>query len=330
MSRVVTLFPSGHAFACEPQETILTAGLRAGISLDHSCATGTCGKCRARLIAGDRALTQPHDYVFTPAERAAGWFLMCRSRPVSDLLIETQETASATEIPLQDISAKVSKIERLREDLVLLHVRSPRTNGLQFLAGQCVGLRFPDGPARSLAIASCPCDGLHLRFHVSFRSGEPFSEYVFGGLRRGQELFLHGPSGNFVFAQSSDRPLVFVAWEFGFAPIQSLIEHAVQIDSEREIALYWLSATPNGHYLSNYCRAWTDALDGFNYQLVKTAPAGARSSAAVFAAILQRHHPVRQWDWYLTLPWEQQELFRGMIGDALPYGQLRMTEPHCG
>jgi toluene monooxygenase electron transfer component len=44
-----------HAFAAEPGERILDAGLRSGIALPYECGSGTCGTCRARLVDGDIA-----------------------------------------------------------------------------------------------------------------------------------------------------------------------------------------------------------------------------------------------------------------------------------
>jgi len=56
MSYKITVRPSGHNFEAEPSETLLQAGLRAGLNLGHSCATGSCGDCRARLLAGEISL----------------------------------------------------------------------------------------------------------------------------------------------------------------------------------------------------------------------------------------------------------------------------------
>jgi toluene monooxygenase electron transfer component len=35
------------AVDCAPDETILLAGLRAGLALPYECASGGCGTCRA-------------------------------------------------------------------------------------------------------------------------------------------------------------------------------------------------------------------------------------------------------------------------------------------
>jgi CDP-4-dehydro-6-deoxyglucose reductase len=323
---VITLFPTGHAFRAEPRETILEAGLRAGFNLNHSCATGTCGSCRARLVAGQVALSQPHDFTFSAAERAAGWFLMCRNRAVRDLLVEAAEHDTPAAIPEQRINARVARLERLQEEVVLLQVRTPRSGGLRFLAGQSASLCFEGMAPVELPIASCPCDTLHLRFHLRRRPEDAFSDFVFDRLQKGHPLALCGPRGDFTLDESSERPLLFVAWESGFARVQGLIDHALQLNPERQIHLYWLSSIPSGHYLSNYCRAWVDALDDFHYHSIDLSPHGATTPGRVFEDIASGHGSLQQWDAYLVLPPELLARARAAFAAAgMPTEQLRGT-----
>jgi ferredoxin-NADP reductase len=64
------------------------------------------------------------------------------------------------------------------------------------------------------------------------------------------------------------RPLVFAACDTGFAPVKSLIEHALSLDSAPSLSLFWLATRPDGHFLANQCRAWSEALDLFEYELL--------------------------------------------------------------
>ncbi len=325
MSYRITVQPSGHVFEAEAQENILQAGLRAGLNLNSRCGNGGCGGCRARLISGTLEATSHGDFVFSQAERLAGWFLPCRHRATSDLVIEAHETDSAAEIPEQHLVARVAKVERLQPEVILLQVRTPRSQGLQFLAGQGVNLSFPGMLPHFVPIASCPCDPRHLRFHLRYRAGDPFSEFVFGRLHKGREVVLQGPVGEFTLDEDSTRPLIFVAWESGFAPIESLIEHAIQRDAERPMHLYWLSGLPGGHYLSSCCRAWVDALDGFHYDAVDLAPAGHATLEGTLRAIVRDHVPLTDWDLYLSLPATAADSAARLLAAAgLPPGQRRL------
>ena len=42
--------------------------------------------------------------------------------------------------------------------------------------------------------------------------------------------------------EKSHRPLIFIACETGFAPIKSLIEHAMALDAAETLHLYWIAA----------------------------------------------------------------------------------------
>jgi CDP-4-dehydro-6-deoxyglucose reductase len=68
-----------------------------------------------------------------------------------------------------------------------------------------------------------------------------------------------------VLNEESDRPLVFIAGGTGFAPIKSLIEHAMALEAAESLSVIWLAPAADGHYLDNLCRAWSDALDDFRY-----------------------------------------------------------------
>jgi CDP-4-dehydro-6-deoxyglucose reductase, E3 len=75
---------------------------------------------------------------------------------------------------------------------------------------------------------------------------------------------VEGPYGEFVLDEDSPRPVIFLAFGAGFAPIKSLIQHAMSLEFAESMDLHWL-ADEAGHYQDNLCRAWTDALDNFNY-----------------------------------------------------------------
>lgn len=330
MSYRVTVRPSNHSFDVEPSETLLEAGLRAGLNLDHGCANGSCGDCRARLLSGQLTPARHADYRFSDADKGHGWFLMCSCMAASDLVVDAHEVGSAAEIPRRTVRAKVSRIERLQDDVMQLTVRTPRSGGLHFLAGQSADLVFENIPAATLPIASCPCDAVQVRFHVRRRGDDPFSGFVFEQLRKGAEVELQGPCGDFTLDENSVRPMVMIAWESGFAAVSSLIDHAIQKDECRSIDLYWLSAIPRGHYLSNYCRAWRDALDDFRYHSIDLEPVGQERIADVIERAVRVHSLLADCDYYLALPADTLFVARDLLADVdVPVDQVHATVmPH--
>ena len=136
----ITLLPSEKEFEAEPRESILDAALRAGINMAYSCNNGSCGECKAKLIAGEVDEISHYDYVLSDAEKIQNTILLCSCAAKTDCAIEAGEAKTASDIPHQKIRAKASKIERPHEDFVVLQLRTPRTNTLRFLAGQYVNL----------------------------------------------------------------------------------------------------------------------------------------------------------------------------------------------
>jgi len=303
MAAQVLVMPSHREFFVEGSDNLLDAALRSGLALNYGCSNGNCGLCKARVISGQVKKVRNHDYVLSEAEKSNGTMLMCCHTAATDCVIEAEEAGSASEIPLQQVATRVKSVDRLAPDLVRLHVQTPRTRRLRFLAGQYATLQAGSTPAVDYPIASCPCDDRNLQFHIQRRPGIAFADHVLDELKSGDTVQLLGPRGEFVLNEDSPRSLVFVAWDTGFAPIKSLIEHAMALDVAESIHLYWLSGSGHGHYLANQCRSWSDALDNFHFTAVSLPESAASDTGRMQREVEQvvRDHPaLRDYDFYVA------------------------------
>ena len=260
----VTVLPSGHDFLVEGHDSLLEAAMRSGIPLNYGCSGGNCGLCKARLLSGEVKRTRHHDFNFSDAEKSQGYLLLCSNTAVTDVVIEAEVAGSVQDIPFQQISAKVKTTGNISDDMLLLHVQTPRTQRLRFLAGQFVTVRVGLSFSADLPIASCPCDDRNVIFHIPKQDGNLFSDYVFDKLKHNDVVEIEGPHGEFILHEKSSRPLYFIAFDNGFAPIRSLIEHALSLEAET-IHLHWFGSTQKSIYLPNVANAWKDALDNFHY-----------------------------------------------------------------
>lgn len=77
----VTLNGLAHDVPMREGETIIDAGLRAGLEMPYSCRGGMCCTCRAKLTAGE--VKMDVNYSLEPWELAAGYVLTCQSHPKS-------------------------------------------------------------------------------------------------------------------------------------------------------------------------------------------------------------------------------------------------------
>ena len=67
------------------KESILDAGLRAGIDMRYSCKGGVCSTCRCKLIDGK--VDMDANYALEDYEIARGFVLSCQAFPVTDKVI---------------------------------------------------------------------------------------------------------------------------------------------------------------------------------------------------------------------------------------------------
>ena len=67
------------------KESILDAGLRAGIDMRYSCKGGVCSTCRCKLLEGK--VDMDVNYALEDYEIARGFVLSCQSFPVTDKVV---------------------------------------------------------------------------------------------------------------------------------------------------------------------------------------------------------------------------------------------------
>jgi len=266
MTTHITIQPSGHEFWLEGNDSLLDAGVRSGLSLDYGCASGNCGLCKARVVSGEVSKIRHHDYVLSEAEKSRNYILMCSCTAVSDVVLEALEACGENDIPSQEITTKVKKLHSPSPDMLILHLQTPRTQRMRFLAGQSATLSITEGQHIDFPIASCPCDDRNILFHIEKQIHNPAIAHLFENTQKGDEITLIGPHGNFLFQEGSQRSPIFIAYGIGFAPIKSLIEHAMALEVAETMYLYWVVNKDEDLYIHNLCRSWDDALEDFVYQ----------------------------------------------------------------
>jgi CDP-4-dehydro-6-deoxyglucose reductase, E3 len=252
----VTIQPSGQQFQVEDGEAVLAAALRQGFVLPYGCKNGACGSCKGKILAGTVDYGVHQQKALTDEEKAQGKALFCQAKPLTDLVIEARTLGAAKDIQVKTLPCRVQTLQRVTDDVMILGLKLPANERLQFLAGQYLEFLLKDGSRRSFSMGNAPHDDALLELHVRHVAGGQFTDHVFGKMKERDILRFEGPQGTFFLREDSAKPIVFVASGTGFAPIKSIIEHAIHKGIARPMTLYWGGRRPRDLYMHALAAGW--------------------------------------------------------------------------
>jgi CDP-4-dehydro-6-deoxyglucose reductase len=256
MSFKATIQPTNHTFPIAEGETILQAALEHGITLPYSCRDGACGVCKGKVVQGSVDHGKAQAFALSEEEKAAGMTLFCCAKPLTDVTLESHEVTTAQEIIVKTLPCRVEKMVRLSEDVMALYLKLPTNERLQFLSGQYIDILQKEGKPRSFSLANSEHNDELLELHVRNIAGGTFTGHVFNTMKERDILRIKGPQGNFFLHGDSPKPIIFVASGTGFAPVKSIIEHALHISLKREMHFYWGVRKQSDLYMLDKVKEW--------------------------------------------------------------------------
>jgi NAD(P)H-flavin reductase/ferredoxin len=296
MTFQVSVENTAFGFPCEPNESVLDAAQRAGFEIPFSCRKGVCGTCKGRVVEGEvRAFAGD---ALGGAERAEGQVLFCNARPRSDLVIAPRSIAKADPFARKTVTARVFRLQKLADDVMLVHLRFPAGIRVKFKAGQHLNLILDNGERRDFSMANPPRESDGAQLHIRYVPGGTFTSHVFENLQRGDKLKLEVPFGDFIL-QKSSKSILFVAGSTGFAPIKAIIEDMLIKNIRRDMTLYWGARTAAGLY-SELPAKWAKEHPHFKYvPVISDMPQPGIRHNLVHKAVLEDHPSLRGFQDYV-------------------------------
>ncbi|OPX05339.1 2Fe-2S iron-sulfur cluster binding domain-containing protein [Mycobacterium sp. AT1] len=233
---------TGHGTTVEaqPGETVLRAGLRAGLPLPYECASGGCGSCRAQLVEGTVTTLWEQAGGLSERDRRRGnRVLMCQSVPAGPCTINAPRVSipeGVDEPTPQRHGARLVGRQLLTADTALftLGVEAP----VQYLPGQFMLLESPTGVRRAYSMAHPVRDPSTVEFVIRAKPGGAASKWLFSDMSVGDPLVAEGPYGRAYARPHSARPVLCVAGGTGLAPILAITEHLLTAARPPSLHLY--------------------------------------------------------------------------------------------
>lgn len=264
----VVFRPGDHAVAARPGETLLDAGLRAGLGLPYECRNGACGLCRCAVTEGSVVSVGGGSLRAEGAEPAV--VLMCCTRPTADVavLLDVPEIPTDQGARLHRQRVAVVAMDPLNSTVMHLTL-APIDGGtpMDFRAGQYLNVILADGQRRAFSFANPPHQNARIELQVRLIPGGRFTTHVFERMKPGDVLDVEGPLGRFTL-HASDRPILLVAGATGFAPIQCIVEDALHRGIRRPMHLYWGTRSAAEFYGLDRIADWQRVHPGLTAALV--------------------------------------------------------------
>jgi CDP-4-dehydro-6-deoxyglucose reductase, E3 len=328
----VRIEPHGRTLRVAAAQPVLEAALAAGLNLPHSCKSGHCSSCRARLVAGEIRYPDGRPLGLTAAEERSGHVLLCQARALTDLVVEARLIASVADVEIKTLPCRIARLTPLAADVMQVMLRLPAVERLRFHPGQYLDVLLESGRRRSFSIASPPHDSALLELHVRRVSGGGFSERLFGApavaanavraptaagtvdgasaaaataLASGSLLRIEGPIGQFSYRDGTG-PALMIAGGTGFAPLKSMLRHVLESGIRRDLRLYWGARHAGDVYEEARVLEWARRYPQLRFTTVlsaaTTAEAAHRRIGWVHEAVLADHPDLTAFEVYAAGP----------------------------
>lgn len=230
---------------CGPDETLLSAGLRAGIGLPYECCSGICGSCRFEIATGEVRSQWPDAPGLSPRDRRLHRQLACQSRPLNDCVIRLRlDDRYIPAVRPRRMAGVLRSIEPVTRDIKRVTVST--NSAAEFLAGQFVLFHLPEVAApRAYSMSNTPNGEGIWEFYIKQMPGGEFTEALFNNTAAGAWLDLEGPYGMAFLRQDSNRSVLCIAGGSGISPMLSIVRALARGQSARPVHFYIGGRTPD-------------------------------------------------------------------------------------
>lgn len=217
----------GPEYACAADDTLLRAGLRAGLGFPYECNSGSCGTCKVELVAGAIDSLRPDAPGLAERDRAKNRVLACQARPAGDCTIKVR--LREENVPRHRPARFTAALEGHRDlthDMREFRFRARGSPG--FLPGQYALFYLPGLAApRTYSMSNVDRADGEWQFIVRRVPGGVGTVTLFDKVAVGSEVALDGPYGLAYLRTESPRDIVCIGGGSGLAPVLSIARGAV-------------------------------------------------------------------------------------------------------
>lgn len=231
------LLSNGKRFSAPSDVSILDAARQVGLTLDHSCATGRCGVCKAHVVSGETRVLGREE-ALTDSDLVSSNILTCRRAALTDVMLDVEDLGLPDNIVRKILPCRIDGMSALASDVMRIMLRLPPTSTFAYLPGQYVNVIGPNGIRRSYSIANANSGDKRIELHIRHVPGGSMSQYWFEKARLNDLLRIDGPIGTF-FHRGDEKDTILLVTGTGYAPAKAILENLAANGWKRHISLFW-------------------------------------------------------------------------------------------
>ena len=273
MTDKVELVNDNKTFVTEQGESVLAAALRQGIVIPHNCRNGFCGSCMGLLQSGEIEYEGDRPQGLSEQQQEEGYILCCRAMTRGDIRLDVETIDAVADIEIRTMPCRVSRLEKLSKDVMLLELKLPPHEVFEFRAGQYIDILLRDGRRRSFSMANSPSMTDRIELHVREVPDGSFTAHVFSEMQEKDMLRIQGPFGTYILREDKTRPVIMIAGGTGLAPVKSILDEMHEQGCDRDVHLYWGVRSQGDLYLDQSIRQLAEDLECLSYTPVLSEPA---------------------------------------------------------
>ncbi|MGZ5113124.1 MAG: 2Fe-2S iron-sulfur cluster-binding protein [Usitatibacter sp.] len=217
----------GGEYACAADDTLLRAGLRAGLGFPYECNAGSCGTCKVELLEGQVSSLRPDAPGLSDRDRAKNRVLACQSRPATDCAIKVR--LRDENVPAHrpaKFTATLTAVRDITHDMREFTFQAQDAPG--FLPGQYALFYLPGVAApRTYSMSNIDDGSGRWQFIVRRVPSGTGTVTLFDKVPLDTRITLDGPYGLAYLRPDSPRDLILIGGGSGLAPMLSLARGAV-------------------------------------------------------------------------------------------------------
>lgn len=218
----------GPEYGCGEDDTLLRAGLRAGLGMPYECNSGSCGTCKVELVEGTIASLRPDAPGLAERDRAKNRVLACQAQPTSDCQIKVRlRPENVPRHRPRRFRATLDSVRDLTHDIREFTFATQGAPG--FLPGQYALFYLPGlAVPRTYSLANVDDGSGRWQFIVRRVPGGTGTHALFDSVPLGGTIDLDGPYGLAYLRTDSPRDIVCIGGGSGLAPMLSIARGAVR------------------------------------------------------------------------------------------------------